>query len=114
MKQIRRQESKSDRTDANTYSAAAKRAESYGDIAHRDKICDFGIKEYYLRLMGTNSETVKRSTSEKFLERANIYKEIAELYGIKGERGLQIVCMRQSELALKDAKSLPGAKRGTE
>ncbi len=111
MKQIQRQESKSDNTVVNTYSVAAKRAESYGDIAHRDKICDLGIKEYYLRLMRTNSETVKRSTSERFEERANIYKEIAELYGIKGERGLQVVCMRQSELAFRDAQALADAKR---
>ena len=114
MEQIRRQESKSDHAVINTYSVAAKRADAYGDKVHRDKICDLGVREYYLRLMRTNSETARISTSERFEERANIYKEIAELYGIKGETGLQSVCMRQSEIALKEAKALAEAKRGTE
>ncbi len=114
MKQIQRQEGKSDYAAVNTYSVAAKMAESYGNIVHRDKICNLGIREYYLKLMHTNPATAKRSTSERFEERANIYKEIAELYGIKGEAGLQSVCMRQSELAFRDAKALADAKRSTE
>jgi len=114
MKQIQRQESKNDYTVVSTYSVAAKRAESNGDMVRRDKICDLGIKECYLKLMRTNSETAKLSTSDRFEERATIYKEIAELYGIKGETGLQSVCMRQSELAFRDAKALANAKRAAE
>ena len=114
MEQIQRQASKKDCDVVNTYAIAAKRAESYGDMVHRDKICDLGIKEYYLRLMRTNTETPKLSISQRLEVRAKAYKEIAELYGIKGERGLQNVCMRQSELALKDAMALANAKRGTD
>ena len=94
----------------NTYAIAAKKAAQYGDTVHSAKICDLGIKTYYSELFRTNND----NTEQKFQRRAEIYKEIAELYGIKGEISLKDVCMRQSELACREAKALANAKRGTE
>lgn len=94
----------------NTYAIAATRALEYGDKVHGIKICDLGIKTYYSALFRAN----KDNTEQKFQRRADIYLEIAKLYGIKGDKGLQDVCMRQSELALKDAMALANAKRGTD
>ena len=112
MKQIQTQKKAQiqESNGVNTYAIAAERAAKYGDTVHSAKICDLGIKTYYSELFRTNKDT----TGQNFQKRAEIYLEIAKLYGIKGEKGLETVCMRQSELAFRDAKSLADAKRGTE
>ena len=113
MKQIQTQTKmrNQENDDVNTYAIAATRALKYGDVDHSRKICNLGIQTYYSELFRTNNDD---NIGKKFQRRADIYLKIADLYGIKGDKGLQNVCMRQSELALKDAMALANAKRGTE
>ncbi len=111
MKQIQTQTKMSKAIDGvNTYAIEAMRALKYGDTVDSIKICDLGIKTYYSELFRAN----KDNTEREFQRRADIYLEIAKLYGIRGDEGLKNVCIRQSELALKDAMALANAKRGTD